>query len=350
MYIDCMSILKKRTLVASAMFMVLFASFAYATPKIPLGEEVRGIKLSGHLAGRKVYKLGADINAPGCWQDSVQWTGEALYFGISSINFSELASGNGFKYKAECRLPSVQEDGRFDIYKATLENGRWKLSNQIKLNSVESDAAIGVDGANIAFIRFFSPPKSFDIYLSKKDERGAWTPPYPYSYNSKCKEDNPILFDNGRKIIFESNRANPLGSRCERSSESMSLWFSKISENGHWSEPTLLKGDPNKGEKNTQPWMDENSGYLYWTADKEGNAIKRVLFHESHAMTGSEVVLSPNLLGLVNGSADGQIVFIGEYSEVNDYVFIACAEASRGGNFMKRWEIDIDICVIPPNQ
>jgi hypothetical protein len=321
---------------------------AQTPPKIPLGEEVHGIKLSGPLKGRKVYRLTADINYPHCWQDSVQWTGEFLYFGMSSIDFSKLLSGKGLRYKKECARPSSQNSPKFDIYRANLVNEKWKIQNETVLNSHESDASISISGSHMAFIRFLPPPESYDIFFSTRNNKGQWQTTAPYQFNSKCKEDNPALFDNARRMIFESNRKNPKGTKCHSSGEHMALWFSKRLTKDTWSVPTRLKGDPNKKKKNTQPWIDEANNYLYWTADKEGNSIKRVKFSETQKMTDSEFILSPNMKALHDGSAHGKAVFIGEYSEVGDYAFIACAIASSGGDFLKKWDIDVDICVIPP--
>ncbi|MFW5447438.1 MAG: hypothetical protein ACKE8G_04810 [Methylophagaceae bacterium] len=316
---------------------------------IPLGEEVKGITLNGHLSGRKVYKLGPDINIENCWQDSVQWTGKELYFGLTAINFSELLSGKGFKYKSDCLLPSTQISPNFDIYRAVLNNGAWTISNQSKLNSIESDAAIGVSGTNIAFIRFFNYPKSYDIFLSELDNNNEWGQPVEYPFNSKCKEDNPALFNDGIDIIFESSRKDPEGKKCySPSSDTMELWHSKQNCDGSWSLPSLLPKEVNKGTKNTQPWVDEINHLLYWTADKEGGVIKRISFDGEKVSGKSEIILRPNLAALANGSAHGQVVFIGEYSEANDYVFIACATALSGGKFMNKWDIEIDLCIIPP--
>jgi hypothetical protein len=306
--------------------------------------EVSGITLSGPLAGKKAYILDTDINFPNCWMDSVHWTGSELFYGLTSIDFSNLLANASFEYKSICNLPEDQVDGDFDIYVAKPVAGEWQLANQ-NVNTDVSDAGMSISAEKIAFTRYFAPPESWDIYFADRVTINAWSEPVAYDHNSICKEDNPEIYANATKMIFESNRSDAVGSSCN-DEDAMKLWFSeKIT--GYWSTPNLIAGIPNEGEKNTQPWVDESEGYLYWTDDKGCNCVRRISFDGKTVTGDAQDVVVPNISSLADGTADGEVVFLGEYSQDDNNAFIACAVAKAGGPFMDQWSIDINLCVIP---
>ena len=175
-----------------------------------------------------------------------------------------------------------------------------------------------------------------------------------FAHNSDCQEDNPEIYADGAKMIFESSRTRADGSRCDSNSQNKSLWFTER-EDGSWTLPTRLSGAPSVNDKNTQPWVDEESGYLYWTADKECACIRRVRWIDDKVVGDFEDIVVPSIVGISRGTADGKIVFVGEYSEAEGHVFFACGLASlesSGGDrylFNGRWTIEIRLCVAPPS-
>lgn len=318
---------------------------------IPLGARVQGLSLSGPLAGRQAYALDERINLPGCWHDSVLWTGQALFYGASSTSFTRLLSGQGFVDDSRCVLPRRQSgDDHFDIYRATVVNGVWQSSYQ-GIDPVHSDSAASVSAQNMAYTRY-DVSGNWDIFLTRRASENAWEPAQAFEWNSACPEDNPHLYAAGSKMIFESTRIDGTSSACKSDAEHKSLWFSqKVGQ--HWTAPTLIAGAPNAGDKNTQPWVDEEQGYLYWTADSECACIRRVEWINDAPQGAYENVITPAIGELTTGTADGKIVFVGEFSQSDSHAFFACAKAKKKGDgldpslFMGTWEIDVDLCVAP---
>ncbi len=175
----------------------------------------------------------------------------------------------------------------------------------------------------------------------------AWGNKESFVHNSPCKEDNPELYAGGTKLIFESNRKEALGDKCNNE-EKVQLWCSeKVGDS--WTTPVVLAGEPNEGKKNTQAWVDEVNNYLYWTNDEGCGCVRRMPFDGASVYGSAEDVVIPNTKTLWEGGADGQVVFVGEYSQSENVAFITCGIAREGGPFLKKWSITINACVIPLN-
>ncbi len=215
---------------------------------------------------------------------------------------------------------------------------------------------MSLSGNTMAYNLYPSPPESWGFFFVEKVSQDVWSEPVQFEYDSPCREDNPGIYANGTKLIFESNRKNPLGTECfeiELHGDTMGLWYSEKSDAGKWSEPILLSGAPNVGRKNTQPWVDEENGFIYWTADSECGCIRRAKFDGTTASSDFETIVSPATAALMAGLQKEGVIFVGEYSEANGYAFIACAIATEGDSseprFMGRWAVEINLCVIPLN-
>ena len=318
---------------------------------IPLGEEVVGLTLAGPLSGKKAYKLDSNINIPNCWKDSVNWAGTELYYGISSASFTKLLAGQGLVRDSACALPRVQvNDDYFDIYKAVLTDGEWQIYYQ-NIDEVNTEAGASVSGSTMVYT-IYNPSGNWDLFLTEKISDNAWNTSVAFERNSLCQEDNAQVYANGSKIIFESTRLDSAGNTCDSNTDHHSLWFSEKTGSS-WSEPSLIPGDPNLGDKNTQPWVDEANGYLYWTSDTECACVRRIAWVNDAPVGSYETVITPDIVSLINGTADGKIVFVGEYSQSDKYAFVSCAQATESGDgtdpdlYQGKWMIDIDLCVIP---
>jgi hypothetical protein len=319
-------------------------------PRLSVGREVTGLVFGGHLAGRKAFVLDDTINRGHCWADSVTWTGDELFFALSGIDFTSLQSGAGYRREPDCVLPQGQRGFAFDIYRATLERGGWSVTG-FPYNSPESDAGISVSGDMMAYV-IYHADNDWNIYLSRRDERDGWSAPATFSQNSECREDNPQIYADARKMIFESGRERADGASCHRDAEHRALWLSRAVD-GVWQRPEPLTGPPAVNTKNTQPWVDEASGFLYWTADRECACIRRVRWVGDAAVGAAEDIVTPAVRELAAGTADGKAVFVGEYSEAEGYAFFSCALAadrdptgSTRGYARGRYEIDIQLCVV----
>jgi hypothetical protein len=286
-----------------------------------------------------MYLLGGGANLSDCWQDSEYWDGTTLWYGLSSISWTHLAATSpSYVADSGCTLPSAQVGGSvFNIYAATLQSGP-----QMAFVSYEKT---GSDLGN--------------IYLTLRTGPNVWTTPVAFNQNSSsCNEDNPDIYANGTKMIFESNRANPTATSCNGSSNQQ-LWQSNLN-NGVWSTPTALVGAPTRGTQAQQPWLDESTGKLYWTGDVSicgGGVLNCVLEADPSGANWSSianVIIQPT--PLVPGSADGKVVLVGQFTEANGYAMASCGIAtetdptgSTPSLFASRWTIYFSACVIPLN-
>ncbi len=318
---------------------------------VPLGEAVVGLTLVGPLSGKKAYKLDNSINLPNCWNDSVIWTGSDLYYALSSASFTKLLAGQGLVNDPTCLLPRVQVNSDyFDIYRAKIVNGVWQTIYQ-NIDPINTEAGVSVSGSVMAYT-VYNPNGNWEIFMTEMISENVWNTSIAFERNSLCPEDNANLYANGTKIVFESTRLDGIGSSCEADAEKKSLWLSKKTGET-WSIPVLIPGDPNVGDKNTQPWVDEANGYLYWTSDTECACIRRVKWVNDTPIGNYETIVTPAVQTLSQGTADGKIVFVGEYSHSDEYAFFACAKATRSGDgtdsnlFNGKWDINIDLCVVP---
>jgi hypothetical protein len=194
----------------------------------------------------------------------------------------------------------------------------------------------------------------WNIYLTRHDESGTWSAPTAFAQNSRCREDNPQVYKDASKMIFESGRARADGASCHQDPEHRALWLSTAVD-GVWQRPTPLSGPPAVNTKNTQPWVDEANGYLYWTADRECACIRRVRWVDDSVVGAAEDMVTPAVRELAAGTADGKAVFVGEYSEADGHAFFSCALATDSdpaggtrGYLRGRYEVAIKLCVVPP--
>ncbi len=313
-------------------------------------ERAEGIIFNGPLAGKSAYFLSPEINRPDCWVDSLHWTGENLFFAITSTRFTGLiANSPEVVFDSACQLPTNHRRIKFDIYKANALDSGWDIQNQTSLNSNEHEAGMSVSGNSIAYTVYYDSA-DWQIMLARK-EGNSWSAAAGFSRNSSCQEDNPELYANGTRMIFESTSALPYNSACN-DTEAKRLWYSE-SVNGSWSEPILLNGPPNQGSKNTQPWVDEEEGFLYWTADTECGCVRRMQFDGKQVVGNDfETVITP-FYQPPGTDLDGKVIFAGEFSQSNGYAFFSCALAERRGSgsdphlYRGEYLVSVRGCIVP---
>jgi len=362
----------KKTVFASAfglLFLTGFISFVNVRPSfaehtvLALGVPAVGATLSGPLERKIMFVLPSSINPPHCWKDSAFWTGQELFYAISAISWTRLVGDPpAYTPDPECILPAGQIGPAFNIYSAVSQEGAWKATN-LAINSAEHPlAGIKIDHDHMAYVAYEKTESNLgNIYLIDRVGPNSWSKAVPFAWNSSnCNDDNPDIYAEGAKIIFESNRDDAQGISCTASHQK--LWSSTF-EHGNWSMPVPLTGSPASGKQSFQPWLDEKVGDLYWTADAntcgEGamNCVVRAKLGRAGGGWSSEFekVIMP--APLVPGSTNGKVVLVGEYSQANGYAFLVCGiarEADPKGNTPTlldgRWEITMNVCVIPVGQ
>jgi hypothetical protein len=331
---------------------------------IPKGAVVPGVTFAGKLAGKQMYLLPSNMNPDHCWVDSQAWTGSELFFGISSINWTNLNNGS-LNYDPLC-LPSPAfvsqvgpgTTGNFNIYRAKVVGSNWVLDSlPINTGQTSSIAAAKLSGSTLIFIKFEKVSAYGNIYLSQRTGDNAYSAPVAFSLNSAtCDEDNPFIYASGTKIIFESSRTTAAAGAC---GSVQRLWATTGSGNA-WAVPTLVNGTVTSATQSvTQPWLDSTGTQFYWTnagADCAGGVTTCIKTASGSGTTfaGSPTqLITPTAVG-VDWYGGGMLGLVGQYTEGNGYAFVACGivvdvdpSGSTVGLIFGRFRIDIHTCVIP---
>ena len=288
--------------------------------------------------------LADDVNTVG-WEDSsfISPDGRTLYFGYSRGNITMLVN-SGMNIADGPMRPGHHYDG-FDVYEATIEDGAWSVVNST-MNSPDdwSEAAQGVDAGptRMAFIRFeLTPAYDPNIYFADWDGT-SWTnvQKAPAPLNTDCEEDNTHLSADGRRLYWDSNRADATGTSClpanglqERylwmSTWNGSAWSTPVQVDGqHWTSPVI----------HWQPFEDFAGENLYWSgADVEcpfGCLYKAPITAPGEVGTVSTIMR-------ITTSGNGHAWAIGEMSITADgrYLYFSCGVKDEDGT------IDVSIAV-----
>jgi hypothetical protein len=301
------------------------------------GDAIQGATLSGPLAGKAFYLLGGGVNHSNCWQDSEYWDGTTLWFALTSTSWTKLAAQSIKAADPGCALPTEQNGGGFNIYSAVPSAGTWTITHP-SFNSFTNGtldlAAPKLSGSLLAAVIYEKTNAKGNIYFVTKTGADSWTAPVAFSQNTTaCNDDNPVVFANGSKMIFESDRLTAsTGSSCTGHQK---LWFSQL-VGGTWSTPVALTGGPTLGAAATQPWLDESAGQLYWTADNANadvcptNTANCVVEADGTGTSWSstlKMILSPSPF-LNSASSDGKLLLVGQFTMANGYAVASCGIAT----------------------
>jgi outer membrane protein OmpA-like peptidoglycan-associated protein len=174
--------------------------------------------------------------------------------------------------------------GSGDIYECTLEGEKW--SNPVKLPEVinskynEYTASFSPDGNAIYFVS--DKPGGIggkDIYVSYKDENGAWkeSENLGKNINTEMDEDAVFMHADGSTLYFSSQGHKSMGGYDIYKST-----FNKTQKT--WSKPTNLGFPINSGDDDVFFVMLANGKTAFYTSKKEGGFgdadIYRIDFNE----------------------------------------------------------------------
>lgn len=332
---------------------------------IPYGAAVPGVTFGGALAGKTMYLLPNTVNFSNCWMDSVAWTGSELFFGISSLNWTQLDNGHTV-YEPSCN-PNPAFDaqvapgttGNFNLYRAEVQGSNWVLSSlPLNVGQTVSVAAGKLSGNTFVYVKYEKTASAYgNIYLSQRTGDNTYTSGVAFSQNSaNCNEDNPFLYANGTQMIFESSRANPTATSCGTTQK---LWSSSY-DGTSWSTPVALTGTP-AGMTNSveQPWEDSTQTNLYWTGSSTdcGGTYPTCVMTAAGSGTSwpgaATAIIKPTGVG-TGWYGGGMLGFVGQYTESNGYAFVTCGivddvdpTGGTSGLIFGRFQINFNLCVIP---
>ena len=149
-----------------------------------------------------------------------------------------------------------------NIFRSTKTRDSWtdaqKLPQNINTQAQEGACTISSDGKTLIFTRCITGI-GCDLYITHKTGSG-WTNPekLPYPINTQYWESQPCLANNGRTLLFVSNRPQGKGD--------MDIW--KIDYvNGRWTNLQNLGDTINTPGKEMSPFLHFDGKTLYFASN-----------------------------------------------------------------------------------
>jgi tetratricopeptide (TPR) repeat protein len=125
------------------------------------------------------------------------------------------------------------------LYTSSLVNGRWqpivRMNDNINTKYWESHVTVSHDNKKLYFTSNRKGSLGgLDIYVSQKDSTGSWGPAVNLGpvINTKFNEDTPFLSEDDKTLFFSSGGHYNMGG--------YDIFYSKLLDNGQWSEPVNL--------------------------------------------------------------------------------------------------------------
>lgn len=186
-------------------------------------------------------------------------------------------------------LPSVSADGKTIVFTRKINNdnedlfisylldeGQWTTPKDIEeLNTPynEGAPALSPDGNTLVFVSC-DRKESYggcDLFISYKTENG-WSPAANFGdkINSPAYETQPCLSDNGKMILFCSNRIGGFGGK--------DIWLSFKNKENSWVKPINLGPDINTSENEECPFLHSDGKTLYFSSDGHPGMGKKDIF------------------------------------------------------------------------
>ncbi len=186
-------------------------------------------------------------------------------------------------------LPSLTADGRTMVFTRKInndnedlfisylqDNGSWTTPVDIvELNTEfnEGAPAISPDGNTLVFVSC-DRRESYggcDLYVSYKTDKG-WgiAANFGDKINSPAYETQPCFSDNGKVLLFTSNRVGGYGGR--------DIWMSIKNKNNSWVAPFNVGPDINTTDNEECPFLHPDGKTLFFCSDGHPGMGKKDIF------------------------------------------------------------------------
>ena len=167
--------------------------------------------------------------------DSIWSMPKLLFDGYKNVGAANISADGNEIYFSGCGWENGL--GSCDIYLVKLEDGKW--SHPINLKSIntsgwESQPCVSYDGKELYFVRRNKKTGKTDIYVSKRDNNGAWQSAdcLGVNVNTDGNEMAPFIHYDGRTLYFSSDTHYGMGG--------YDLFVSQRDENGEWQKAVNL--------------------------------------------------------------------------------------------------------------
>ena len=147
---------------------------------------------------------------------------------------------------------------------------------------------------------------SNDLYVSFKVDDNLFTSPLPLSskINSIYRETTPFISRDGQFIYFSSNKPDGYGGN--------DIYVARRLDDTwqNWSEPSLLPAPINSVYDDSQPFVNEFTGYIYFTSKRDGTSdIFRSAFHPMKENERKKTLIIRVVNSLTGQPINGEVVY-----------------------------------------
>ncbi len=167
-----------------------------------------------------------------------------------------------------------------DIFISRFEGGHWSEAEALGYNvngrTSETHASISRDGNTLYFTSDARGGYgSYDIYVSKLDEKGEWGVPVNLGpgINTPFEEHTPFISSNDSILFFSSQGHATIGG--------IDVFYTELGSDGHWGEPVNLGYPVNTTGEDlffNPGWNELDGVYAVRREDDPGsNTIKMVI-------------------------------------------------------------------------
>ena len=167
----------------------------------------------------------------------------------------------------------VQEGGMAKGFSLMRQNsdGNWSFPEAIEINNYHNSGpdvsmCISADGSVmiLSLERYDSKGRS-DLYISHRQGFGWSQPQNLESTNTNAREITPFLSEDNSLLFFASDRRGGNGSDIFMVHRKDDTWK-------NWSRPMRYKSPINSKAKDSRPYFNAETGYLYFTSNRDGSS------------------------------------------------------------------------------
>jgi outer membrane protein OmpA-like peptidoglycan-associated protein len=138
-----------------------------------------------------------------------------------------------------------------------------EVISKINSDGDETSLTISPEGEKIIFTRKNPGENSFNLYIINFSN-GSWSDPLKLeNLNSDSNDISPFFADNGKRLLFASNRQGSLN-HAGTDTPSYDIYYSEL-ENNEWTKPVQLFGAVNTRENEINPFIANGGNTLYFT-------------------------------------------------------------------------------------
>jgi hypothetical protein len=126
--------------------------------------------------------------------------------------------------------------------------------------------AFSPDQGRVLFCRANDDFTSYQIYETRRDERGLWSAPTMPKFDGAWSNADPHIAPDGRTVFFISNRPAPGKAEPE---STLDIWFARLGQDGEWGDAEPVGAPVSMPGDEWSPSVAAN-GNLYFGADRPG--------------------------------------------------------------------------------